>query len=451
MDIKILNNIGKKVTDPQKIVKLFNERYVNVGPNSEKKLPKSLKKFHQYLSKVKVAKTFFLKPVIPQEIFDIILSYNARKTLGPNSIPIYILKISNNFFSDLLSDIVNLSFKTGIFPDLCKLSKIIPIFKRDDPMLCVNYRPISLLSIFSKIFEKLIYNRMYSFLNSNNLIYGKQFGFRAKHSVNHALISTTELIKSQLEDGNYVAGIFIDLEKAFDTVNHVILIQKLSYYGFRGNSQNLIKSFLSNRKQYVAINGFESDKVNVTCGVPQGSTLGPLLFLIYINDLRFSLKFATANHFADDTCIIYQSKKLKALESDLNHDLKLCGEWLNANRLSLNVDKTKLLLFHSNKKKMDYDIRMKINCSQINPSDHVKYLGIFLDKNLAWDYHISQLSNKFSRSNDVMFKLRKFIPKQTLLSVYHSIFYSHLTYEGQVWSLTTQHNIDTINILKKNA
>ena len=181
-------------------------------------MSKSLKKFHEYLSKVNIAKTFFLQPVILQEIFDIILAFNARKTLGPNSIPIFILKISNNFFSDVLTDIVNLSFKAGIFPDLCKLSKIIPIFKKDDPMLCVNYRPISLLSIFSKIFEKLIYNRMYSFLNSNNLIYGKQFGFRAKHSVNHALISTTELIKSELEDGNYVAGIFIDLEKAFDTV-----------------------------------------------------------------------------------------------------------------------------------------------------------------------------------------------------------------------------------------
>ena len=142
-DIKILNKNGKKVTDPQKIVNLFNEHYANVGPNIDKKLPKSLKKFHEYLSKVNVAKTFFLKPVIPQEIFDIILAFNARKTLGPNSIHIFILKISNNFFSDVLTDIVNLSFKTGIFPDLSKLSKIIPIFKKDDPMLCVNYRPIS--------------------------------------------------------------------------------------------------------------------------------------------------------------------------------------------------------------------------------------------------------------------------------------------------------------------
>ena len=144
-------------------------------------------------------------------------------------------------------------------------------------------------------------------------------------------------------------------------------------------------------------------------------------------------------------------KKLKTLESDLNQDLKLCSEWLNANRLSLNVDKTKLLLFHSKKKKMDYDISIKINGSKLNPSDHVKYLGVFLDKNLAWDYQISQLSNKLSRSSGVLYKLRKYIPKQTLLSVCYSIFYSHLTYACQVWSLTTQQNIDAIEILQKKC
>ena len=182
--------------------------------------------------------------------------------------------------------------------------------------------------------EKLIYSRMYYFRNKTNLIYEKQFGFRAKHSVN--LTSTTGLIKDKLEHGNFAAGIFIDLEKAFDTVNHEILIEKLAYYGFRGVTQNLLKSFLTNRKQYVSVNGFDSDKLDVICGVPQGSTLAPLMFLIY----RFSLKSSVASHFADDTFIIQQNKKLKTIESELNHDLKLCTEWLNANRLSLDIDKT---------------------------------------------------------------------------------------------------------------
>ena len=199
------------------------------------------------------------------------------------------MKICNEFFATYLSKNFNISVITGIFPTLCKISKVIPIFKKDNPLLSINYRPISLLPIFSKIFEKLIYSRMYKFLETNKLKYSRQFGFRANHSTNHALISMTETIKSFLDRGNFVAGIFIDLEKAFDTVNHGILCNKLSYYGFRGKTNELLKSFLSNRHQYVSVNGFDSSHLGIKCGVPQGSTLGPLLFLLYINDLRYSL------------------------------------------------------------------------------------------------------------------------------------------------------------------
>ena len=155
----------------------------------------------------------------------------------------YVLKVANLFFADKLCDIINLSFKTEKFPDLCKLAKVIPLFKKANPLLCENYRSISLLPVYSKIFEKVIYTRMYGFLESNNLIYERQFGFRSKYSTNHALISTTEWIKSYIVKGNYVGGIFIELQKGFDTANHNILFEKLIDYGFRGNSQLLIKSF----------------------------------------------------------------------------------------------------------------------------------------------------------------------------------------------------------------
>ena len=167
---------------------------------------------------------------------------------------------------------------------------------------------------------------MYSFLTDNNLIYDRQFGFRSEHSTNHALINLTEDIKPYMDRGYIAAGVFIDLQKTFDIVNHQILCDKLAYYGFRGKSLNLIKSFLNNRKQFVSINGFESSKLNITCGVPQGSTLGPLLFLIYLNDLGFCLNKSSSNDFADDTCVIYASKKVKTLETDLNTDLKATSE-----------------------------------------------------------------------------------------------------------------------------
>ena len=243
----------------------------------------------------------------------------------------------------------------------------------------------------------------------------------------------------------FVCGVFIDFEKAFDTVNHEILCQKLIYYGFRGKSQLLIKSFLSNRKQYVSINGFNSDNRDITCGVPQGSNLGPLLFLLYINDFRFSLCQSNSNHFADDTCILFSSSKLKTIESILNYDLKCASIWFRANRLSLNVSKSKLLIFHSKQKKIEYSkIYIKLNASKLIPSSVVKYLGLYIDNNLSWDHNTFQLSKKLSRTNCILCKLHQITPKFTLISIYYSLFYSYLTYGCSVWSLTSQKNLDIL-------
>ena len=221
---------------------------------------------------------------------------------------------------------------------------------------------------------------MYSFLSSNNMLYDLQFGFRTNHSTNHALISTTESIRKHIDQGKYVGGIFIDLEKGFNTVNHSILCEKLTYYGFRGKSNDLIKSFLTGRQQFVSINGYDSDKRNISCGVPQGSTLGPLLFILYINDLIYSLQKSTSSHFADDTCIMYANKKLKSLETTLNTELKGVTDWLQANRLSLNIDKTKLLIFHSKYQKANLDsFSIEMKDKKIKRVETVRYLGIFID------------------------------------------------------------------------
>ena len=222
-DISILESNGKTITDPTEIVKCFNNYFVNVGPNVENKIPTSNIPYTEYLKEVNVNNSFYLRPVHTYEIADIIDSLDLKKTPGPNSISIYILKVCKEFISNGLEKILNLSFKTGIFPNLCKVAKVIPIFKKEDPLSCKNYRPISLLPIFSKIFEKVIYTRMYQYIEQNHLLYDKQFGFRSKHSTSHALISLTESIKSCLDNKEIVSGIFIDLAKAFDTVNHSIL------------------------------------------------------------------------------------------------------------------------------------------------------------------------------------------------------------------------------------
>ena len=451
-DVNLLDDNGSMLTDPIKIANYFNQNFINMGPGINNKIPIGKYHYTKYLSNVNINNSMFLNPTTPSEISDIILSLDINKSMGPNSLPIYIIKLCNELFSNCLAKIINLSFSTGIFPDHCKMAKVIPIYKKDNPLLWINYRPISLLPIFSKIFEKVIYTRMYKFLEDNKLIYTKQFGFRANHSTNHALISMTESIKSFLDCGNYVAGIFIDLEKAFDTVNHQILCRKLEYYGFRGKSNELIKSFLSNRKQLVSINGFESTPLEIKCGVPQGSTLGPLLFLLYINDLHYCLKYATASHFADDTAIVYANKNIKTLESNLNYDLKAVSEWLRSNRLSLNVNKTKLLYFRSSRSKFNSDnISIKLQGTKLINTDNVKYLGLFIDDHLSWTTHTKYLSLKLSRSNGILSKLRHFVPKDILCSVYYSIFYSHLNYGCPVWTLTSTENFNLINVLQKKC
>ena len=224
-------------------------------------------------------------------------------------------------------------------------AKVIPLFKKGCSMTASNYRPISLLSTFSKITKKLMYKRLYNFLEIHKILHSLQFGFRASHSVNHALIIMTESIKNSLDNKTFGCGIFLDLQKAFDTVNHQILLDKLEHYGIRGTALTWFKAYLSNRSQYVSVNGYSSNQLNVTCGVPQGSVLGPLLFLIYINDLPNSSSKLSFYLFADDTNIYFESHSLSILQKVVNKELRNVRKWLDANKLALNIDKTNCVIF----------------------------------------------------------------------------------------------------------
>ena len=283
-----------------------------------------------------------------------------------------------------LADLFNLSFSSGSFPSILKTAKVVPVFKKGSKSDCCNYRPISLLYNVGKILEKLMYKRVYNFLTENNIIYDLQFGFRQKFSASHALINLTENIRQALDEGYIGCGIFVGLPKAFETVDHEILLSKLDYYGIRGISNNWVKSYLSNRKQFVSINGYDSGLAQINCGVPQGSVLGPLLFLLYINDLNQAIKFCKVHHFADDTNLLYLAKSIKKLNKLVKYDLKNLLCWLSANKISLNVKKTELVVFKSKRKQFDGDIKLKLIRKRLFPTDSVKYLGVKIDGNLSW-------------------------------------------------------------------
>ena len=198
---------------------------------------------------------------------------------------------------------------------------------------------MSLLSNIEKILEKRMYKRLHTFLNNNNLIYNLQFGFRQQYSTSHFLIDITEIIRKALDDGNIGCGVFVDLQKAFYTVDHQILLAKLSHYGTRGVSNDWFKSYLSNRSQYVSINGYDSGLAAINCDVPQGSVLGLLLFLLYINDLNQTIKFCKVSHFADDTNLLCLGNSIKKLNKLVNADMKSLLNCLYANKISLNLKK----------------------------------------------------------------------------------------------------------------
>ena len=449
--ISKLNDVNGNLTnDPAVIANTFNDFFVNVAGNVAKGIPRKRKSPMDYLG-TRNEHSFFMTPVIPMEVSDIISLLNTGKSIGPNSIPTKLLKILSLHICSPLSDIINDSFQSGTFPEKLQLAKVIPLFKKGCPLTASNYRPISLLSVFSKIIEKVMYKRLYDFLELHNILYNFQFGFRASHSINHALISLTEMIKNTLDNKRFGCGIFLDLQKAFDTVNHEILLNKLEHYGIRGIALTWFRSYLSNREQYVSVNGYNSKNLNVTCGVPQGSVLGPLLFLIYINDIpNTSSKFAFYL-FADDTSIYFESGNLEQLQKVVNSELKHIKKWLDANKLALNVDKTNFVIFHSPQKPLYENITIKFGQQHVTKANHVKFLGLLLDENLSWKHHISELSKKLARTCGIFFKVRHLLPTDLLVSLYYSIFASFLQYGIVVWGLTYDTYIKPIFILQKKV
>ena len=330
-----------------------------------------------------------------------------------------------------------------------RFPKLYQSMKRGTTCNLNNYRPISLLSIFDKIMEKLMHKRLYEFLQEHNILFQNQFGFRKNNSTTFALLQITEKIKETIDNKKYGCGIFIDLSKAFDTVNHVILLKKLEHYGIKGVALDWCNSYLSNRKQYVYLNGESSQLENITCGVPQGSALGPLLFLIYINDLPSISEVLQFYLFADDTNIYYKDESIINLKKLINKELKKLYTWLIVNRLSLNIDKTNFLVFHPYNKPVKQRITIKIHKNAITEKGHIKYLGVMIDATITWKAQIEKICNTISRSIDVLYKIKPCVNLKILKTLYYSLIYPHLIYAIEVWGSADTTHMNHIIMLQK--
>jgi len=332
-----------------------------------------------------------------------------------------------------------------------KIAKVIPIFKKDDPAEVKNYRPISLLPVISKILERLAYNRLYKFLIDNNLLNPNQFGFRKGYSTEYAIIQSCDTIINTLSRKEHIIGIFLDLSKAFDTIDHQILIHKLSKLGVRGIVLSWFQNYLTNRKQFVTVQSKTSSRSNMICGVPQGSILGPLLFLIYINDIINSSQLLNFILFADDTNIFYSHKCMNTLINTLNTELSKVSLWFKCNKLSLNIDKTCFMHFTNSQSRTNHNINLTIDNIPIIEKKSTKFLGVIIDSNLSWNDHIKKISISVSKAIGILWKLKPILTKRILLVLYNSFVLPYINYCNIVWGNCNKSKIESLFLLQKKA
>ena len=296
-----------------------------------------------------------------------------------------------------------------------------------------------------------MYKRLSCFIEKHNILYDCQFGFRDKHSTTHATLLIADKIQQAIEAGQYSSGIFLDFSKAFDTVNHSILLAKLSHYGIRGIAKDWFMSYLCNRKQYVSVGTCKSDDQHITHGVPQGSVLGPLLFLLYINDFNKCSSFFNFHIFADDTNLFCTNRSLSALELSVNENLKSVSSWLVANKLSLNIDKTNFIIFHPRQKAVNHKVILHINGQKLEQVKCIRYLGVYIDCNLTWKNHIQYISKKIKRSVGILSKIRHYVPLAILSQLYYTLIFPYLSYAATTWGNTYLTTLKPLTILQKKA
>lgn len=444
---------GTKTENAQDRANYFNYFFANVGKNLAKKFKN--KQYHQDHIE-RIADTLYLHPVSETEIYKEIMSLKDGKSPGYDRITTKCLKSIADLIVEPLTHIVNTAFGTGVFPRIYKKAVIKAIYKAGKKDEVGNYRPISLISNLAKIVEKCLYRRIIRFINEHNIISNKQFGFRQNKSTEDALKEFTETIYENIDKKMPTLSIFVDLAKAFDTLDHNILLKKLERLGIRGISHSLITSYLEEREQSVNIEEITSEVKIMEYGVPQGTVIGPLLFILYINDLYKLQTPGKIFSFADDTSIIFEETNWEKLQTLATNEMPKIYEWFSRNSLTINVEKTNVILHGSLKTSLPkwehITFRYQEESKILKITDNTKYLGVIIDSHLRWDKHVTWLCKKLRYLPFIFRKLKNILQEKILATcIYHALFYSILRYGILVWGGTNKNNIRQVEIIQKRV
>ena len=442
---------GQREHDQQVIAENFNSYYINVGENLASNIPNSQHPPQHWLRPNNIHTSLFFNPCTEAEVIKTICNLKPKTSTGWDDISPKLLRITHAPIVKPLTHILNLSLSQGIVPCKMKMAKVKPIFKKDSIHLMKNYRPISILPAFSKVLERVVHNRLSSFLNKNKILAPNQFGFRDYHSTELAILELQNMLVNKFKEKSNPLGVFLDLSKAFDTLEHSILLSKLEHYGVRGIPYLWFSSYLSNRQQYTLINSSSSSVKNVTYGVPQGSILGPLLFIIYINDVINSTSQGHFLLFADDTSIIFSTNQWENPNSVLEVQMSKVCDWFNSNKLSINESKTSFMQFRTSNRQILPSITMKINGIDISKVEHFKFLGVTISETLSWNKHINNKCDSIAKVISIMSRLKHDLPLEVLKTIYHSLIAPHITYGLIAWGASCASHTDRMRKLQKKA